>query len=256
LLLATQVRSILDVVEIAHPRDPAETNRLKAFHFSYALAAGLPTGEAPFGRYRFDLQGDIATALEDAASRKSLDARTSSTQASVLDICSFGQCDRDLYRLRARSPVLSLSFHRESEARGMHEARSVWTVELSPVGRYWESVGIELAPAFGYLRYEHGSRTGHGPSLRLPIYIPETEFSAGPYVRWLKHHNQTQESTRLSYGLRMDAGFSTYATFFLGYGIDYATSSTGALVRTGLWSAGLRLGLPLTQIPGLNGTPK
>jgi hypothetical protein len=273
LLLATQMRSILDVIESTPEKQNADstaensddgkwTNNLRAFLFRYDLRSGRPTSDTPFGRYRFDLDGEVTQALKDAELPKedSSPPRQSTTQSSVFDICSFGQCDRDLYRMRTRSPVVSLSFQRESESRGMHEARNVWALEISPFGRYYTfpmlgiTTGVEVAPTFGYLRNEHGKRSGEGPSLRLPFYVPETEIAVGPYARWLKHTTSTQDARKWSYGLRVDAGFSTYLTFFLGYGMDYANDSKGGLVRTDLWTAGARIGMPLTRVPWLNST--
>lgn len=252
LLLAVQTQSIEDVL--------LESNSMRSFSFAYDLGQGLPMASSSFGRYDFSQQGQpIAPLLAaNVAPEAIIDSRAgrSTGQSSLLTVCSFGHCDNELYTLRTRSPVLSLSYQRESESTGVHEARDVWTVEVTPFGRYVDLskasggmlTGVEMAPAFGYLHYRHGRRSGHGPSLRLPVYVPETEFSVGPYLRWLDYTDGTENVRRLSYGLRMDAGFSTYATFFLGVGIDHANSDGNQLRRMTLWTAGLRLGFPLTRI--------
>ena len=255
MLLAVQMRSIVDILDVTN-----DNNFLK-FSFKYVLKSGEPTETTtPFGRYDFHSQGmkfePILAGNTGPQAAKAAEAGSSSTQSTIFSVCSFGSCKDKLYPLRERSPILSASFQRESENKGSHEGRNVWAFEFSPGGTSfdWSKLshgyltGVEVAPVFGYLYYQHGGRSGHGPSFRLPFYVPETEFSLGPYARWLDYADRGGNSRKLSYGLRMDAGFSTYATFFLGAGSDYGSDGFGQLTRSWLWTAGVRLGFPLSRV--------
>ena len=127
-------------------------------------------------------------------------------------------------------------------------------MEVSTVGIAWDVSKkskrllniIDLMPVIGYSFYRQGLDRGSGPTLRITASVPETEFSIGPYIRWLSYQASGDSTRRISYGLRIEAGFSEYMTFYLIGGMDYGQTLSGRLNRERNFGGGLRLGMPLT----------
>jgi len=252
LLLCVQVASVLDVLD--------GENSLQRFKFEYVLDRAVPTASTDFGEYQFAYQGDSIKEVLASTPTEDIQAQaaraTSGVQNTRLTVCSFGGCDDTLYKLRTRSPILSISTQRESQSKGSFPARNLYTVEASTTGMLvpfggltgrWLT-GVELIPTFGYATYRQGTFQGQGPTLRVSAAIPETEFAIGLYTRWLSYPEASGTARRLSYGLRIESGFSNYLTFFLTGGIDYGPNTNGVLARGRMWAGGLRLGAPLTRI--------
>jgi hypothetical protein len=254
LLLAVEMRSILDVIL------PPRANHFRKLDFHYYDRTGHAVVRTPFGEYDFSQDGQrvadavLAPPPDEEAER--LKTVKEGPQFSVFSLCVFGGCESKLYKVRTRSAIFSGSFHRESQSAGDHDARNVYSLEFSnfssllqldKLSRGYISA-VEFSPTVGYSYYRQGSRSGSGPFLRFPIHIPETEFAVGPYIRWLRYYKDDEPVRRLSHGMRMDAGFTTYATFFIGFGFDYSNHLSGSLKRSTMWSAGLRIGAPLTRL--------
>ena len=253
LLLAVQVASILDVLR--------GKNTFTTVKYAYALKSGVPSATLDFGSYDFSRQGKTYAGFidtEPAPVLASTDTHAASgnSQPSRFTPCSLGGCKDRLYELRTRAPIISFSNQRESQSSGAYSARDVYNVELSTFGRLWDLShlsgrwlsGVEVSPVFGYSIYRQGEARGNGPTLRLSAAIPETEFSLGPYVRWLSYPVSGEATRKLSYGLRLESGFSSYFTFYVTGGVDYGTSVSGTLQRGRVWSGGLRVGVPLTRL--------
>lgn len=246
LLVIAQTASILDVMQ--------KENTLKDVYFAYVLKKGLPVTGVDFGFYEFAHQGErYAEILRDEEQKNPVanpelsagDEGFSYTQPSYFSTCSLGGCPDRLYPLRTKSPVVSMSVQRESQSSGAYAARNVFNVEMSTVGLLWDNSrfsgrwlsGLEVVPVLGYAFYRQGSTGGSGPTVRLTASVPETEFSTGPYLRWLSYSANDGSSRRLSYGWRIDSGFSGYFTFFLTGGIDYGVSPSGSLEKGRNWGA-------------------
>lgn len=257
-LLAVQIRSILDVIEAADKTIPNHRNLMKKISFKNIPSRGQPIVKTAFGDYEFHLYNEPISKILAATSAPTIVNESSDSSNGnstyTFTACSLGGCSNKLYEPRSRSPVIGLSYQRESQSSGEHQSRNVVTGEISAFGtnfdlrqlsKAWVS-SIEVAPLIGYSYYTQGRFSGSGPTFRAPFLIPETEFSFGPYVRWLRYSADGASSARKwSYGLRMDSGFSTFATFYLGYGVD---SEPGSLNRTRVWTAGVRLGTPLSRL--------
>jgi len=101
----------------------------------------------------------------------------------------------------------------------------------------------------GFSWYHDGNVHGSGPTYRLALSVPETEFSIGPYLRYLSYDKNGGATRKFAGGLRVDSGFSSYFTFYLGLGKDYGPTTSGTLDRAWLWSAGVQFTFPASRIP-------
>ncbi len=253
LMLLAQVSSILDVVE--------GKNHLRRAEFDYALGRGEPFARVDFGQYEFQAHGTAYASRVDVAPTQPLPDRLTAdderSEGSTSTHCIVRGCDDRTYPLRSRAPVLSFSVERTSFSPGMHHSRNLQALELSTAGRIvdvsrfsgrWLS-GIELVPTFGLATIRDGARHGWGPTARLAVAVPETEGSVGVYARWLEYKsNSGSDARRLSYGLRIEGGFSSYLTFYFTGGMDYSRNFDGALVRGRMWGGGIRFGVPTTRV--------
>jgi len=232
LLLAVQVQSILDVVE--------NKNSLNSFWFSLD-GDGLPHAKANFGRYQFP--------------------NPTSAQAVVMEVpekASAASTDKP-YRPGTMASILSISDQRESQSSGAYSARSVYTLEWTP-GGFIKDISdvsknflnrVEIRPSFGYAYYDQGRKSGHGPTLRVALTVPETELSIGPYLRWFTYSDEGNTVRKLNGGLRFEGGFSSYLTFYVIAGMDHSTAIDSKLKSGRIWGGGLRLSLPTTRIGAL-----
>jgi hypothetical protein len=246
LLLAVQVRAILDVVD--------GQNHLQTMAFSFDRGQGKPDASMYFGHYTFEREGKqvispVALSDQPVASSKGI-------VWPKLPICSFGQCTDKLYPLRSSSPVFSLSDQRESQSKGAYPGRSVYMLEMAWAGTLidlskWPGgflSAVQMTPSFGYAWYEQYKEHGWGPSLRLSFAVPETEASVGPYIRRLSYTDQGQRVSRTGFGVQAEGGFSSYLTFFLLLGRDQSTDVNGRLQSGRMWGGGLRISSPLTRL--------
>jgi hypothetical protein len=259
LLLAVETLGILDLF--------SGDNSMKSFGFSYDSNTGVPMASTDFGSYNFSLEGRRIDTLERvsadpsrAAAEKAAEEAGRSplvglgTRASV---CSLGNCKDKLYALKTTAPLFSMGFHHESASHGALGIRRMYTLEYAGAGRLsdWSQITrgyvntIQVTPVFGYTHYRESQSTGGGPSFRLPITVPETEFSVGPYLRWLRYKDEQSRVRKLGYGVMVEGGFSGYFTFLLSYGQDHGVEASGRLREASVWGAGVRFTVPLSRFP-------
>lgn len=243
-MLAVQVRAILDIID--------GQNHLQRVAFNFDRSTGRPEAKTDFGLYDFAKEGSVVETFIASEPQREYGG----IQWPKLPICSFGQCGNRLYPLRSSSPVLSISDQRESQSNGAYPGRSFYLAELSWAGTLVDLTkisgrflsAVQITPSLGYGWYEQHSEHGRGPTLRLSIAVPETEFSFGPYVRRLSYTDKGQTVRRNGFGFQIESGFSSYFTFFLLWGMDQSTGVNGDLQRGRMWGGGLRLSAPLTRL--------
>lgn len=257
LMLAIQAASILDILE--------GTNSLADVYFSYEMRKGLPSAKTSFGQYDFSYAGEkIATVLDrkiDPTTASQSESEKSNKYLSPVRFtpCSLGGCRDRFYELRTRSPILSISMQGESHVNRASHQRRLISIDGSTGAVVWDAnkfsggwlEGVEITPLFGYAYYQENGFRGNGPVLRLTASVPETEFSISSYARWLSYPMAGGSTRKISLGLRADAGFSSYFTFFISGGTDHAVTSTGSLSKSLILGAGIRVGAPMTRLnPG------
>lgn len=245
LLLAVEVRSILDVLE--------GRNSLTHFQWEFDRASGSVFASFDYGQYRTEPR--LVAAQEQVAPATTEAASASDAKGGKDEHDRVGESVAAKYRLGTFSTVVGVSLHREAMSSGPRTGRNVLTAEAAPAGFSlsipWSYLpNVVVAPVIGYSGYREGSARGSGPTLRVVFAIPETEFSLGGYARWLSYPTIDGDVRKPSFGLRVDSGFSSYFTFFLGAGQDYGTKDDGTLQRGWLWLAGVEVAFPLTRLPG------
>lgn len=258
LLIAVQMRSLLDVIE--------GVNNLTTLEFKTDYKKGTAEATTDFGNYVFK-EGmplySTTRGLSDPAATASVAAGGGAGRPPPIPAglrCSFGGCTDEPYELKARAPIIGFSLQRESQSSGAYSARNLFNAELSTFNMPVDLAGlthgrfgvVEVAPLIlGYAGYRQGDKHGKGWTYRAAFTVPETDFSFGPYVRWLSYETRDGPIRRPSFGVRADVGFFGYFSLFVAGGLDYGLSPGGELDRGKVWTGGLRFGIPFTRLSQL-----
>jgi hypothetical protein len=145
------------------------------------------------------------------------------------------------------NPIVGISLQREALIAGARSGRSVIAVETPAA--VWRFEKFIVLPLIGYASHFEGNVNGQGPTFRLVSAIPQTELAFGPYLRYLAYPSDEGDKRRVSFGLRMDSGFSGYFTTFVAVGRDTATTTDGKLRAGIIFAAGLQFSFPVSRIP-------
>lgn len=231
-LLAVEVRSILDLFE------KGEKPRAWDTDFSYDYIDARPTASFSFGEYKFDDQ--------------SMQAGNERMKAAARDPAYGSRASTSLYDLGDDFPAIGLSAQREHMSSGSRTGRGVYSAEVSLASGITRELGalgaLNVTWLAGYSYYQEASVHGDGPTTRIAVAVPATEFSTGPYVRYLSYQSAGGVERKTSWGWRIDAGFSGFATLYLGLGSDYGATEQGELKRGLLWQGGIQIQGPISRV--------
>lgn len=246
-LLAIEIKSILDIFEGA--------NSFTKYGWKFEPNELLVKANVPFGEYRLTRNlTEINAGKSGTSNSTALKKEKPQTGNNVPSSGESKTNGHRPYTFGTFSPIFGVSLHRESMSNGARMGRNVGSVETIPFGGIvtntpWAAIpSFSFAPVFGYSAYQEGDIRGSGPTLRIIGSVPETEFSFGPYARWLSYPTKDGDKRQISLGGRMDSGFSSYGTFFLGVGRDYGTTPVGILENGWLWTAGFELAFPVSRL--------
>ncbi len=101
--------------------------------------------------------------------------------------------------------------------------------------------------AYGIDYLHDGDFTARGVGLRLIKAFPSVSLQLSPYVKHLKYHFGNDDDWNLSWGLRLDWGFSI-GSLYVALGKEYYVNDSAVLESTGMASFGLGIGLPQSRI--------
>lgn len=234
-LLAVDVRSILDVFDKS-----LFPNHVTDADFKYQSTETELAASFSFGEYKFD-----GKSMQEGDRRLKAAADGGDRPKS-----------KHLYQQGDSFFHVGVSAHREHQSSGSRTGRGVYSAEMSffngttpRANQIWEGLrALNITGLLGYSYYREEGVKGMGPTMRIFFAIPETEFSTGPYFRWLTYQTAGGEVRKSSWGWRMDTGFSGFATLYLALGRDYGADDQGALKRGNLWQGGIQIEVPISRV--------
>jgi len=148
-------------------------------------------------------------------------------------------------------PILGASVHQESMITGPRVGRTAASLEILPGGSI-PIATLNFAFLFGATYYYGKPFHGAGPTFRLVTTVPQTELSWGPYFRRLSYQSVGGTQRKWSYGMRLDSGFSSYFTLYIGLGRDMGATSGRILEPGWIGTGGLQFSWPISRTPYTN----
>lgn len=140
------------------------------------------------------------------------------------------------------STLIGFQYARESFATGTSSGRNAFEIYAAP----WLYMPGErnIIPSIGYVSLHEGSFGAHGAALRLAVTVPGLEFTLSPYLRAIKYPNQNAYEWKYSGGLRLEQGFTSFLTIFVGLGKDCEPTSNLGLKYGWVLTTGINISMP------------
>lgn len=150
------------------------------------------------------------------------------------------------YQIPTFNTIVAGQIARESMYNGDHFGRSALTLYASTwcFACVQRKNNINIIPSLGYVYlWEDGFRA-HGGELRLSSIIPNTETTLSVYARRVNYPDAERRVWRTGTGLRLEQGFTSFISLFVGIGTDHGEKMDGHLERRRMFFAGVNLSGP------------
>ena len=255
-MLLIEVRSILDVLE-SHPEAQAERDHVKLvdsfksnkWKWSYVSATPRPRPGIKDMLFKSEFPSRLTATVGP------VNYRLSDEDYRADDNKSTGQAQErfDYLTYLDMDTVLGASYGMDNMNFGDMHNRHVFNFEAIVWGRARaRSSNGNAALTVGIQPFFSNGPNGYALAARYIKVWPAIEAEVSFPLRLLRLKRPDGSATwRPSAGIRLDAGFTSFLTFYLQAGYDAAVQKSGELRRGLSLGAGVQLGAPNCRVPGI-----